>query len=58
MLDQVLKICKPEKGGHFIDCTFGSGGYTMHFIFPKNKSNISRQRSSREKLCLKKLKKL
>ena len=23
MLDQVIKICKPEKGGDFIDCTFG-----------------------------------
>tara|TARA_Y100000590_G_scaffold436324_1_gene556775 strand:+ start:1881 stop:2894 length:1014 start_codon:yes stop_codon:yes gene_type:complete len=28
MLDEVIKLCSPEKGGHFIDCTFGSGGYT------------------------------
>ena len=38
MLDQVLKICKPEKGGNFIDCTFGSGGYSNALLsFPKTK---------------------
>ena len=25
---EVLKICNPSKGGNFIDCTFGYGGYT------------------------------
>ena len=35
MLDQVIKICKPEKGGDFIDCTFGAGGYTNALLsFP------------------------
>ena len=28
MLDEVINLCSPEKGGNFIDCTFGSGGYT------------------------------
>ncbi len=28
MLDEVIKICNPNKGGDFIDCTFGNGGYT------------------------------
>ena len=38
MLDQVLKICEPEKGGNFIDCTFGSGGYSNAILsFPKTK---------------------
>jgi len=38
MLDQVLEICKPQKGGTFIDCTFGSGGYSNALLsFPKTK---------------------
>ena len=38
MLDQVLKICEPGKGGDFIDCTFGSGGYSNAILsFPKTK---------------------
>ncbi len=28
MLDEVLELCCPQKGGSFIDCTFGSGGFT------------------------------
>ena len=26
MLDEVIKICSPNKGGIYIDCTFGGGG--------------------------------
>jgi len=38
MLEQVLDICKPDKGGLFIDCTFGSGGYSNAILsFPKTK---------------------
>ena len=38
MLDQVLKICEPEKGGNFVDCTFGSGGYSNTILsFTKTK---------------------
>ena len=37
MLDKILEVCKPEKGGSFIDCTFGSGGYTNAILsFPSN----------------------
>ena len=32
MLNEVLKICEPEKGGKFIDCTFGSGGYSNSIL--------------------------
>jgi len=36
MLQEVLKLCEPENGGQFIDCTFGSGGYTNAILsFPK-----------------------
>ena len=38
MLDQVLEICKPQKGGTFLDCTFGLGGYSNALLsFPKTK---------------------
>jgi len=38
MLKEVLSLCVPEKGGQFIDCTFGSGGYTNAILsFPKTK---------------------
>ena len=38
MLDEVVKVCAPEKGGLFLDCTFGSGGYTNAILsFPKTK---------------------
>ena len=38
MLDQILSICNPQKGGIFIDCTFGAGGYSNALLsFPKTK---------------------
>ena len=38
MLKEVMKVCSPEKGGLFIDCTFGAGGYTNAILsFPKTK---------------------
>ena len=27
-VDEVINICSPDKGGIFVDCTFGGGGYT------------------------------
>ena len=36
MLNEVLKISSPSKGGKFIDCTFGGGGYSKEILkFPK-----------------------
>ncbi len=38
MLDKILEICKPEKGGNYVDCTFGSGGYTNAILsYPETK---------------------
>ena len=38
MLDEVIKICSPNKGGIFVDCTFGGGGYSKKLLeFPKTK---------------------
>ena len=32
MLKEVIKLCSPSKGGNFIDCTFGGGGYTKELL--------------------------
>ena len=47
MLREVIEICKPEKGGYFIDCTFGAGGYSNSILsFPKTKvTAIDRDKS-------------
>ena len=38
MLEQVLEICSPQKGGLFIDCTFGGGGYSNAILsFPNTR---------------------
>ena len=38
MLNEVIKICSPEKGGSFVDCTFGGGGYSEELLkFPNTK---------------------
>jgi len=38
MLDEVIKICSPDKGGVYIDCTFGGGGYSKNLLkFSKTK---------------------
>ena len=35
MLNEVIKISSPSKGGTYIDCTFGGGGYTKKLLkFP------------------------
>ena len=36
MLNEVIKISSPSKGGKYIDCTFGGGGYSKKLLtFPK-----------------------
>ena len=38
MLDEVIKICSPNRGGIYIDCTFGGGGYSKKLLkFSKTK---------------------
>ena len=36
MLNEIIKISSPSKGGNYIDCTFGAGGYSKQLLkFPK-----------------------
>ena len=46
MLDQVLELCSPKNGGDFIDCTFGSGGYTNAILSFSGTRVISFDRDS------------
>jgi len=56
MLDQVLEICKPQKGGTFLDCTFGLGGYSNALLsFPKTKV-VALDRDSQIEKYVKKIK--
>ena len=32
MLNEVIKISSPSKGGKYIDCTFGGGGYSKQLL--------------------------
>ena len=32
MLNEVIKISCPSKGGKFVDCTFGGGGYSKEIL--------------------------
>ena len=32
MLSEVIEASLPLKGGTFVDCTFGGGGYSVYFI--------------------------
>ena len=36
MLNEIINISSPSKGGSFIDCTFGGGGFSKEILkFPK-----------------------
>ncbi len=38
MLEEIIKVCSPDKGGNFVDCTFGGGGYSQALLkFPNTK---------------------
>ncbi len=44
MLDEVIKICSPDKGGVYIDCTFGGGGYSKKLLKFSNTKVIALDR--------------
>ena len=38
MLNEIIKISSPHKGGFFVDCTFGGGGYSKSILkYPRTK---------------------
>jgi len=49
MLDQILSIITPQHGGTFIDCTFGSGGYSKEILKHPKSSVIAFDRDKNVK---------
>ncbi len=38
MLNEIIRLSSPSKGGFFVDCTFGGGGYSRAILkFPNTK---------------------
>ena len=46
MLEEVIKICSPSKGGIFLDCTFGGGGYSKELLKFSNTKVVALDRDS------------
>ncbi len=44
MLDEITKICSPNKGGIYVDCTFGGGGYSSKLLKFSNTNVIALDR--------------
>ena len=42
----IIKVCNPKKGGVFIDCTFGGGGYSKQFLKHPNTKVIALDRDN------------
>ena len=49
MLKEVLDVCRPDKGGLFIDCTFGAGGYSNAILSHPKTKVIALDRDSNSK---------
>ena len=56
MLNEVINICSPEKGGSFIDCTFGGGGYSKELLKFSNTKVIALDRDKNVSPRAKKIK--
>ena len=57
MLSEIIDICSPSKGGFFVDCTFGGGGYTKEILKFPNTRVIGLDRDATVLSIAKKLKK-
>ena len=49
LLNEIISIITPQRGGTFIDCTFGQGGYTKKILSFKNTKVIALDRDIESK---------
>ncbi len=49
LLNEIISIITPHRGGTFIDCTFGQGGYTKKILSYKNTKVIAIDRDVESK---------
>tara|TARA_B100001057_G_scaffold499504_1_gene610424 strand:+ start:1110 stop:2117 length:1008 start_codon:yes stop_codon:yes gene_type:complete len=47
MIDEVVEICNPKNGGNFMDCTFGSGGYSKELLKFKETNVVALDRDEK-----------
>ena len=50
MLKEVVEACSLQKGGSYVDCTFGGGGYTKEILKISNTKVIALDRDSHVKV--------
>ena len=54
LLKEIISVISPQRGGTFIDCTFGQGGYTKKILDFKNTNVIAIDRDKEsEKIAIK-----
>ena len=46
MLSEIIQVSNPQKGGLFVDCTFGGGGYSKALLQFQNTKVIAIDRDS------------
>jgi 16S rRNA (cytosine1402-N4)-methyltransferase len=57
LLNEIISIITPHRGGTFIDCTFGQGGYTKKILSFKNTKVIAIDRDIESKYLADKISK-
>ena len=57
MLSEIIKLSTPSKGGIFLDCTFGGGGYSKALLGYSNTKVVSLDRDTAAKVIAEKLEK-
>ena len=57
MLSEIIKHSTPHKGGIFLDCTFGGGGYSKALLKYSNTKVVSLDRDTAVKIIAEKLEK-
>ncbi len=57
MLSEIIQVSNPQKGGLFVDCTFGGGGYSKALLQYRNTKVIAIDRDSNVTSIANKLKK-
>ena len=55
MLNEVIEVSTPSKGGKFVDCTFGGGGYSKEILKYPNTKVLALDRDKKASLHAKEL---
>ena len=57
MLSEIIEHSSPSKGGIFLDCTFGGGGYSKALLKYSNTKVLALDRDTTVKITAEKLEK-